>query len=115
MSESPKAYTFCEAHFKKDCPICQAIPKPNPSNDDPTPAASSQTEQIAPKPASAPVIVSDPKIQKRIEAARRYANAVEAEAIISDQVIQAEEVLAALRNKLKETQEEVKRALEETK
>jgi hypothetical protein len=62
-----------------------------------------------------PPPLTDPKAQKIVEAARKYANAVEAAAIISDQLKQAEELVAGLKKKLDETRKDVEDAMKETR
>lgn len=117
MTDKPQPYKFCEAHFKANCPICSTA-QPNPVVNEASPVAAPQTgkEEVShsPAPPPAPVLTS-PKAQKIVEAARKYAEVVEAAAIIEDQVAQTEELLAALKKKLSETKQSVEEALKETK
>ena len=108
----PKPYTYCFTHMKVDCPLC-ATAKPNPDLNEvvsPRPAP-----EVVPTPPVPPPPLSDPKAQAIVEAARKYANSVEAYAIISDQVKQAKEVLAALEKKLEETKKDVEEAMKGTR
>ena len=113
----PEPYKFCEVHFKANCPICSVttpVAQPNPDlSVAPTkPTTEAVPAQPVPPP---PPQLTNPKAQKIVEAARKYAEAVEAAAIISDQLAQAQELVAALEQKLSETRKNVEEAMKETK
>lgn len=122
MTDKPKAYAFCEVHFKANCPLCSVtnpVAQPNPDLSAPVSkiptGTSAGVAQNVPVAVAAPPVLTDPKAQKIVEAARKYASAVEAAAIISDQVAQTRELLAALEKKLEETKKDIEDALKETK
>lgn len=111
----PQPYKLCDLHMKKDCPLCSVTaPVAHPNPDLNSVAPQKPTTEAVQAPVSPPTL-TDPKAQKIVEAARRYAQAVEAAAIISDQVAQTKELLAALEKKLSETKQEIEVALKETK
>jgi hypothetical protein len=115
-NEKPVPYQFCEIHFKANCPICRAVAVPNPVLTEPPLPVTKPPEQggFVQQNITPPPILTDPKAQKIVEAARKYALAVEAAAIIADQVVQAEELLAGLKKKLAETRADVANAMKET-
>ena len=117
MTDTPQPYKFCDVHFKANCPICSPTAKPNPNLNETIPVAAQPAKEGVPAPSLPPPVpvLSTAKAQKTVEAARTYAAAVEAAAIIEDQVAQAEEVLAGLKTKLDETKQLVAEALKETK
>jgi hypothetical protein len=110
----PEPYEFCSVHFKAKCPICSPVAQPNP---DLSVAPTKPTTEVVPaQPVPPPPPqLTNPKAQKIVEAARKYAEAVEAAAIISDQLAQAQELVAALEQKLSETRKNVEEAMKETK
>lgn len=115
MTTKPEPYKFCEVHFKANCPLCSVtnpVAQPNP---DLSVAPTKPTTEAVPAQPAPPPVLTDPKAQKIVEAARKYASAVEAAAIISDQVAQTKELLAALEQKLAETKKDIEDALQETK
>lgn len=119
MPEAPKPYKFCEAHFKKDCPICFGKPADVDAlvQNTTKPAEAPSTEGVkqAPTAVTPPPVLSDAKAQKVVEAARRYAASVEAVAVITDQLKNAQELVDALKKKLAETKATAAAALAETK
>lgn len=123
MPEPPKPYVYnftpCETHKKTNCPLCSVtnpVAQPNPDLSAPAkpPAGDPQVFTINTALPAPPPVLTDPKAQKIVEAARKYAQAVEAAAIISDQVAQTKELLAALEQKLEETKKDVEIAMKET-
>lgn len=118
MTDKPQPYAFCEAHFKANCLLCSVtnpVAQPNPDTNSVAPTKPTN-EMVQPVPAPLPPpMLTDPKAQKIVEAARKYAQAVESAAIISDQVAQTKELLAALEQKLSETKKDVEEAMKETR
>lgn len=120
MTDKPQPYAFCEQHFKANCPLCSVtnpVAQPNPdANSIPTGVVGTEVAKNAPVAvAPPPPVLTNPQAQKIVEAARKYAQAVEAAAIISDQVAQTKELLAALEQKLAETKKDVEEAMKETR
>jgi hypothetical protein len=106
MADAPKPYQFCTVHFKKDCIVCN--PDSQSEQIEPPPPVkpgSTQADSAVPKQAHSvePAPLTDPLAQKVVAAAQNYARAVEAVSVISGQVKETRELLAAFELKLKET------------
>jgi hypothetical protein len=109
---TPTPYKFCDLHFKVSCPICiPGAAQPTPVNDEPVQKMSSsikigETTVVAGQEIIVSVaepVLTDPAAQKIVESAHSYARAREAVSIISVQVSETRQLLAALEKKLKET------------
>lgn len=113
---NPAPYKFCEAHMKPSigpnrCHECFGA-QPNPTNEpvhkvNTTPPSTKLQENgsivqqnVVPEPA-----LTDPTAQKVVEAAQNYARAIETVKIISEQLTEAKELVAALEKQLKGNQD----------
>lgn len=116
-TEKPASYKFCDLHFKANCPLCSVtnpVAQPNPDVNSPATATTTPPVIVGTLVPSPPPVLTNSKAQKIVEAARKYAEAVEAAAIISDQLAQAKELVDALEQKLTETKKNVEEAMKET-
>jgi hypothetical protein len=112
---NPTPYKFCEKHMRPSigpnrCHECFGA-QPNPTNE---PVHKVNTISPSTKPPEngsivqqniAPSALTDPTAQKVVEAAQNYARAIETVKIISEQLKEAKELVAALEKQLKGNQD----------
>ena len=128
MPDKPQAYKFCELHMQPSigpnrCMVCF----PGTTNPEPVQSVNSSQsstpqvgQPVLPTVAPAPTpTVSDPNAQKIIDAAKEYAEAVQAMTVTAEHLREARETVAALESKLtdlkKTAQERLKLTMEASK
>jgi hypothetical protein len=105
----PEPYKMCEPHFlpstgPRRCVICfpgTTNPEPVQSVNNPPSVPPQVGQPVLPTVAPAPTpSVSDPAAQKIIDAAKEYAEAVQAMTVTAEHLREAKETVAALESKL---------------
>ena len=124
MPDKPQPYKYCDLHMQPSigpnrCKVCfPGTTSPEPVqqvNNDPPPT----TVYPTPQPVLVTPTVSDPSAQKIIDAAKEYAESVQAMTVTAEHLREARETVAALETKLndlkKTAQEKLKITMEASK